>query len=347
MATQAAKPISWNQFGTIFHDENVTIQDAFDEAGLNYNVEQAPLLRVPQAVVDAILAGEPVDFAPTAQNIITSHKATVRSDANRTLGVVGRDYGIVQNTKAFEFIDFIGECSGTQPRIVSAGALGYGERIYVTAQLGEDSYLNPDDAVKNYVVFTTSHDGSGAVMCMMTPVRVVCQNTLNMAIRNCPNKVVFKHTKNVNVRMDWEVEENRRRAAEVFTRSVQFSKEFLERMLALREQVVDRNYVRDFAAKMFLNDTQFGLLQRADYDMERVDEISTRTRNQINALTTSIESGVGQEFNRGTKLWLLNGITTYLHNDRNWKSGEDEFRSLNEGDGLKKVQRAYDMLIAA
>lgn len=342
-----AKQVSWAQFGVVFDNPNITINEAFEQANLNYDVEAQPLVRVPQSVLDAILRGETTDWLPSPNEVISSHKATLRTDADRTLGVVGRDYGIVQNAKAFEFIDFIEDAAGSAPRIVSAGALGYGERIFVTAQLGEDSYLNPNDAIKNYVVFTTSHDGSGAVMCMVTPTRVVCQNTLNMAIRNTPNKIVFKHTKHVNVRMDWEIEENRKKAAEVFSRSVQFSEEFMARMLALKAESVTTDYVRDFTAQMFLNPTQFNLLRKADYDMERVDEISTRTRNQINALAASIESGVGQEFNRGTKLWLLNGVTTYLHNDRKWASAEDEFRSLNEGDGLKKTQRAYDLLIAA
>lgn len=345
-----AKPISWQQFGHTFKDKGATLQDVFDYNGpesINYEVSEMPLMRVPAELITAIRNGELFDWQPNVRDIITSHKATLRTDFENTLGVVGCDYGIVPNKSAFDFINFIEEVSGHTPNIESFGALGEGEKIFITATLGEDSFLNPEDAIKNYVVFTNAHDGSGAVMAFFTPVRVVCQNTLNYAIKHCTNKVVFKHTKNVNQRLDWQIEENRKKAFEVFSKSVKFSEDFIARMLNLKEQKVTTEEVRDFSAKMFLNDSQFGLYAKAGYDFEKVEEIGTRTKNQINALRDSIENGVGQEFNRGTKVWLLNGLTTMLHNERNWKSGEDEFKSLMFGDGSKKVQKAYEMLMAA
>lgn len=345
-----AKEIHWNQFGHIFDHKGATLQDVFDYQGsesINYAVNEMPLMRVPQDLIQAIRSGQPFDWNPTVQDIITSHKVTYREDNGASLGVVGRDYGIVSNQKAFDFINFIEEAAGQKPNIESFGALGNGERIFITATLGEDSYLNPNDAIKNYVIFTNSHDGSGAVMAFFCPIRVICANTLNLAIKTCPNKVVFKHTKNVNGRLDWEIEENRKKAVKVFSESVKFSDEFIARMLNLKEQVVSKEEIRDFAAKMYLTDAQFKLYQLANYKLDRVEEISTRTQNNILALTDAIESGVGQQFNRGTKVWLLNGLTTFLHNERKWKSGEDEFNSLMFGDGAKKVQKAYDLLMAA
>lgn len=346
MAT-TARPLSFTSFGTIFDDAEISVNEAFEQANLNYNVVAQPLVRVPQNVLDALVEGTPTLWTPTKNDIITSHKATLRDDVNHTLGVVGKDYGIVQNTKAFEFLDFIEECSGHAPKIVSAGALGYGERMFITAQLGDDAYLNPNDAVKNYVVFTNSHDGTGAVMCFFTPIRVVCQNTLNMAIHSCPNKVIFKHTKHVGTRLDWEIAANREKAKEVFSKSVKFSEEFLDKMMMLKEQRIDTEFLNNFTAEMYLNSAQMKLLRQANGEMDKVDEISTRAKNQINALRDAIANGVGQEQNRSTKLWLLNGVTTFLHNDRNYKSVEDEFKSMLEGDAFKKTQRAYDLLTKA
>jgi hypothetical protein len=65
------------------------------------------------------------------------------------------------------------------------------------------------------------------------------------------------------------------------------------------------------------------------------------------ALTDSIEHGVGQEYNRGTKVWLLNGVTTYLQNEKNWKSQEDKFNAMMFGSAQKKVEDAYQLLMAA
>ena len=342
-----AKKVSWQQFGKNF-DRPVTIDEAIKIAGLDYDVETAPLLRVPNEVIESIMRGEDINFVPTRKNIIESHKATYRTDTGDNFGVVGKNYGLVDNAKAFEFINFIKEVSGEEPLIETAGSLGYGERMFVSCRLGADSYLNGNsDAIKNYVLFTNTFDGSGAVMAMFTKVRVICQNTLNMAIQGCPNKIIFKHTKNVNARLDWEIEENRRKALEIFSRSVEFSKTFIDRMLLLKSQNVTTEQVRDLTAKMYLTPKQFNLFTENNFNIDGIDEISTRTKNQILQLRDAIDYGVGQEEHRGTKLWLLNGITTMLHNEKKWKTPQDEFNSLIDGDGTKKVQKMYDLLLAA
>lgn len=340
------KELSWKLFGTSFNND-VTINEAFEEAGLNFNVEKGALIRVPQSLIDEHKRGDITSFSFTDKDIIKSHKATFRNDTDTTLGVVGHGYGVVQNSKAFEFLNFIEECSGEKLKIETAGALGYGERVFVTAKLGANSYLSPNDAIENYVVFSNSHDGSGSVMCFFTPIRIICANSLNFAIRKCPNKLTFKHSKYVDTRINFEVEENRKRAFEVFSASVNFSKQFEENMLNLKAQKVDEPYINMFVGKMILSPAQYKLWEMANYNTDKVDEISTRSKNLMLSLRESIDSGVGQEYNRGTKVWLLNGITTYLHNDKTWKTPQDEFKSLMDGDGAKKVQKAYDLLMTA
>jgi phage/plasmid-like protein (TIGR03299 family) len=345
-----AQRVAWQQFGTIC-EKGTTIHDVMADVTsanhINYEVGEMPLMRVPSEMVEAIRKGEAFDWNPSVADIINTHKATLRTDNNDTLGIVGKGYGIVQNSKAFDFMDFIKEASGSEPVIESYGALGYGERMFITATLGEDSYLNPNDAIKNYVVFTNSHDGSGGVMAFFTPIRVICQNTLNMAIRGCANKVVFKHTSKVDERLDWTIERNRKIAAELFSKSVKFSDKFMERMLGLKEEVITAEYARDFVGKLCLTAPAFELWKKADFKADRVEEISTRTKNIMAALTDSIEHGVGQEYNRGTKVWLLNGVTTYLQNEKNWKSQEDKFNAMMFGSAQKKVEDAYQLLMAA
>ena len=338
---------SWQLFGADVSNAS-TIEEAIKCAGLDYQVEAEPLLRVPMELIEAIKRGESIDFNPTINNIVTSHKSTFRTDNNSTLGVVGRDYGIVQNTKAFEFIDFIKEVSGEQPKIETAGALGYGERMFVTCRLGEDCYLNGnEDAVKNYVIFTNTHDGSGSVMAFFSHVRVICSNSLNLAIRGAANKIVFKHTKNVNTRLDWEIEENRKKALEVFSKSVQFSKTFMDNMLKLKSESLTTDEIRDITHKMYLTPKQFELFAQNNYSLEGVDEISTRAKNQILQFKDALDYGIGQQDYRGTKLWMLNGITTMLQNEKKYKSEQDKFESIMNGDAAKKTQKMFDLLIAA
>ena len=345
-ATPAAP--AWALFGTTY-DKPVTIDEVFedDKTGLNYEVTEQPIVRVPQSVIDAIRAGEPFNWEPNQNTIIDTHKATVYGTDGATLGVVGQSYGVVQNRKAMEFINFIEECSGHKPEIVAAGYLGKGERMFVTARLGEDVYIGKDDAVTNYVVFTNSHDGSGSVTAMLTPIRVVCQNTLNMALKQTANKLSFRHTSKVEERLDFQIAANRERAAAVFKQYNVFTEQFIAAMLDLKDQDVTKADTMEFAARMFMSPAQLKLWNLAGRDMDKVDEIPTRMKNNVNALLSAIESGIGQAQHRGTKLWLLNGLTTYLHNERKWSTPQDEYKSLMEGDGLKKVQKAYEWLKAA
>lgn len=346
--TREAKKLSWQLFGKNFSGSNITVEDAIKEAGLDYNVSSQPLIRVTPEIIDLIKNGEKVEISPNVNDIINSHKVTVRDDNDMTLGVVGKNYGIVQNSKAFEFIDFLKEVSGSSPTIETAGALGYGERIFVTCRLGADSYLDGNkDAVRNYVVFSNSHDGSGSVMAFFTPVRIICQNTLNVAIAQCKNKVTFKHTSKVNTRLDWEIEENRRKALEIFRRSVTFSDKFINNMISLKSEKLSDTQITDITNRVFLTDAEFALFKKNNRNIDTVDEISMRKKNAIRQLSDSIVSGVGQEMYRGTKLWMLNGITTMLQNDKQWKNEQDKYNSLMEGDAQRKVQKMYDLILAA
>jgi hypothetical protein len=98
---------------------------------------------------------------------------------------------------------------------------------------------------------------------------------------------------------------------------------------------------------MYLDRAQMRLLELANWNFDKVDEISTRKKNLIQSLSSAIESGIGQDMYRGTKLWLLNGWTTFIHNVKEYKSPEAEFSSLYEGSGKNGTQRAYDLLMAA
>ena len=324
----------------------VDIATALKEAGLDFTVEKQPLVRIDSVAMEGVQAG--YDTIPVnKQHIVPSHMATVRTDTDDMLGVVGKDYGIVQNTKAFEFIDFIKDCAGEAPLIETAGVLNGGSRIFVTAQLGNQCFdLGPNDPVKTYVVFTNTHDGSGSVMAFITPQRVVCQNTLAMAVKGAgKNKLKFNHTSGVHKRLDWELEENRRRAMEVFGNTVKFTASFREAMLHLRDQNVSGEYVKEFAASIYLNPTQMDLFKLNNFSVDGVEEIGTQLRNKVNGLQDAIENGIGQEYYRGSKLWLINGLTTFFHNELKHSSPEAEFTSTFNGDIAKKVQTAYDRLV--
>ena len=358
MAREAKQSV-FTSFGTVFEGRDVSVNEAFNEAGLDFNVGTQQLLRVPDNVMDlikeAIAEGRGVDLSgwtPSHSCIIDSHKATLREDTNETFGVVGSGYQVVQNVEALKFVDFIGEVSGSSPEIISAGALGNGERIFITAKVGEDMMLSERDMITPYIVFTTSHDGGGAVCAMVTPIRVVCQNTLNMALRSgSSNKIMFKHTKNVLGKLDFTTEENRQRARKVFEGANAFSKKFLDAMYSLKNKSVDNEYAKRFVGKLLMNDEQFKLWEKANLNTEtlRGDKvIGGKMANMMYGIEDAIHNGIGQfaEY-EGSALYLLNGVTTYFNNNRDerYKTAEDKFVSMSEGNALKYTQKAYDLLM--
>lgn len=133
---------------------------------------------------------------------VPNYFANIRTDNNTVLGVVGKDYHIVQNREAFSFFDSI-VGGGNGILYETAGAMGNGERIFITAKLPDYIRVgNGDDITEKYIFLTTSHDGSGSITAAFTPIRVVCQNTLNASLRNMSNVVRIRHTSGAKQRLE-------------------------------------------------------------------------------------------------------------------------------------------------
>jgi phage/plasmid-like protein (TIGR03299 family) len=115
------------------------------------------------------------------------------------LGVVGHGYEILQNDKAFEFFEpFIASHAA---RFETAGALRDGERVWVLAKLADPICVVEGDVVDRYLLLSNSHDGRGAVSIRFTPIRVVCKNTLNLAIKGGSATVHVRHTQHMHRRL--------------------------------------------------------------------------------------------------------------------------------------------------
>ena len=108
---------------------------------------------------------------------IPGYKVNQRSSDGKILGVVTNRYKIVQNREAFAFTDAL---LGEGVRYETAGSLASGKRIWLLARLENTTIC--EENIDPFLVFTNSHDGTGAVRVAITPVRVVCQNTLNLAL---------------------------------------------------------------------------------------------------------------------------------------------------------------------
>ena len=171
----------WHGLGTKV-DEAPTSAEALELAGLNWKVEQTPVY-----TADGTL--------------IPNYKANVRNTDNSVLGIVTDRYQIVQNEEAFEFTDsIVGETENGVVKYETAGSLNHGKKIWLLAKMPTQKVL--DDEVEPYMCFTNSHDGSGAIRICMTPIRVVCQNTLNMALSQAKRSWSTKHVGDIESKLE-------------------------------------------------------------------------------------------------------------------------------------------------
>lgn len=170
----SAKERPWHGIGTVV-EEAPTSEDAIRIACLDWTVDQFPV------------------FANG--NEIPGYFANVRSDTNEVLGVVRNRYKIVQNTEAFDFVDGIVANKHLECRYETAGSLFNGRRIFLLVKLPNKDLLG--DLVENYLFFTNSHDGSSALTAGITNVRVVCNNTLQIALEGASRIWRCRHTTNI------------------------------------------------------------------------------------------------------------------------------------------------------
>lgn len=164
----------WHGLG-IRVEEAPCSADALYLAGLNWRVMQEPI------------------FTDTGE-VIPGYKANVRDSDRKVLGVVTDRYKIIQNHEAFAFTDSL---LGSGVRYETAGSLQEGKRVWLLARLPRE-YIISGERISPYLVFSNTHDGSGSVKVALTPVRVVCNNTLNLALKTAGRSWSMMHTGNIN-----------------------------------------------------------------------------------------------------------------------------------------------------
>ena len=167
----------WHGLGTRVM-EAPDSRDALIAAGLDWNVVQEPIY--------------------TAENaLINGYKANVRDSDRRVLGVVTDRYKVVQNQEAFAFTD---ELLGQGVRYETAGSLQDGRKVWLLAHMPHE-YIISGERISPYLLFSNTHDGSGAIKVALTPIRVVCNNTLNLALRTAQRSWSMIHTGDIKSKM--------------------------------------------------------------------------------------------------------------------------------------------------
>ena len=235
----------WHGLGTKVM-EAPTSTDALTLAGLDWQVRQEQV------------------YTDTGE-AIPGYKANIRDKDRCVLGVVTDRYKVIQNHEAFAFTDAL---LGNGVRYETAGSLQGGKRVWILARLPKE-YIISGEQISPYLVFSNAHDGSGAVKVALTPVRVVCNNTLNLALDTAKRSWSMLHTGNIKDKMQ-EAEQTLFMAEEYMVRlgkefeNLQKQKitdkqvaEYIERLLPLEKgatSIQDKNTTKlreDMAHRYF------------------------------------------------------------------------------------------------
>lgn len=155
-----------------------TSREALELAGLDWQVVQEPI------------------YTET-EELIEGYKANVRDSDRRVLGVVTDRYKVIQNEEAFAFTD---ELLGEGVRYETAGSLQGGKKVWLLAHMPHE-YIISGERISPYLVFSNTHDGSGAIKVALTPIRVVCNNTLNLALNTAKRSWSMIHTGDIKEKM--------------------------------------------------------------------------------------------------------------------------------------------------
>ncbi len=177
----SARVMPWHGMGKVT-SKALNMNEALIDSGLNWKVEKRPL------------------FFPGSGGIYHDSLEAfgiVRVSDEKLLGVHGEGYNPIQNEESFEFCETLLQEGATYE---TAGSLFGGKRIFITANLRSIDILG--DSVNEYLVLANSHDGSMPMTGMITPIRVVCNNTLRMAVSEATRIVKIRHTKNAVDRID-------------------------------------------------------------------------------------------------------------------------------------------------
>lgn len=288
-----------------------TAEEAIADAGLDFQVE------LHQLRTDAGLR-------------VSRRRAVVRSDTRDVLGVVTKSYQPVQNREAFSFLNsLVREGSLT---FETAGAIDRGARVWMLANLpGVIRVRASDDATKKYLLLSNSHDGSSALRVFYTGIRVVCENSLRLALRQGQGEgVTIQHRGNLQAKV--------REARKVLGLADELFADFAERADFLAAHQANTGRLDGYFRLLFPDPDQGN---------------PARRQNVRNRLAELFESGRGQDIPQVRHSWwaAFNAVTEYQDFFRPTRGRDDNDRAENRldsgwfGSGALLKQRAFSLAL--
>lgn len=309
MAFTGATP--WHGLGKQL-TENQPIEVWAQEAGMDWEIKETP--------VRFMSAG---NHEKSALLTYPERKVLFRSDTQEPLSVVSQRYQVVQPREILEFYRDLTEMSGFQ--LHTAGVLKGGRKVWALAKTGQSTLLRGNDLVEGYVLLATACDGTLATTAQFTSVRVVCHNTLRIALDKGQGVVRVPHSTQFNPQA----------VKDELGISVTSWDAFMYRMKHLSERKVSHKEAEDFFLTLFSTQSQGNATPLATQPMKK-------------ALALYEGHGRGAELNtaKGTALGLLNSITEFIDHERRAHSQDHRLDSAWFGQGATLKQKALNQSLA-
>ena len=288
----------WHRLGQKIN-QAFDAQTALNQAGLDFTVEKIGL--------------QTIDGQPIANKF-----GLRRTDTKDVLGFVTDFYKPLQNREAFSFFD--GIFGKNKARYEVAGVLGKGEKIWLLAKLPGDFSVIGSDTLGKYLLLTNGHDANEPVRAKFTPIRVVCQNTLNAALRGTESEVRIQHIGKVAEKL--EIAGKLMKQAGIYFDDIQsvFS--------GFAKQQLTGKSLRQYAVRVIGGDKV--------QSFEDLASIGQKTVNRIEELH---ETGRGSDIKkvRGSLWGAYNAVTEYVDHDKT----SDDLGYMAVGRGADIKQRAF------
>lgn len=294
----------WHKLGTVVQGL-MTSREALQLAHLDWTVKGMPVT----------VNGVRLPFPNGKTN--DTWQGICREDNGACLGITGGRFTPIQNTAAFDWFDaLIGQGEAVYD---TAGALRGGSQVWLLAKVDGITRICGDEH-RTFALLTNNHDGKGSLSCQWVTERVVCANTMAIALSGAKNIVSIRHTQNHTDKMD--------QAKTILGMGQKYFATVKDALETLGQSLLTPAQMSDFSK----------LLVPAQDEKEP----STRTANIRNEIATLFERGAG---NKGQTRWdALNAVTDYADHNATIRGQNTRLESALMGSGATLKQRAFDLL---
>lgn len=283
-----------------------------EQAGLDWRIKETPVRFIDG---DKGHLGEILSF--------DDQKVLYRSDTQAPLSVVSQRYQVVQPREILEFYRDLTEASGFE--LETAGSLKGGRKIWALARTGQSGVLKGKDQTNAYVLLATACDGTMATTAQFTSVRVVCNNTLAVALNGQTQAVKVSHRSVFD-------------AAAVKQQlgiTVSSWDDFMCRLKALSERKVTARETQKFLTTVF-----------QPHPAQQYSKANERAMRKVLSLFDGNGRGADLPSAKKTAYGLLNAVTEFVDHEKRARSNDYRLDSAWFGQGAALKQRALDHAVA-